>query len=84
MPRQFRRFATLRLAAHALDRSGMLIAIAIPAFVLSFLIRAGEFLGAPKLLLRILTIVEYAILITDAFLVICCLIKDAWLVLREK
>jgi hypothetical protein len=62
----------------------MLVAIAIPAFIVSLFIKAGELLGAPKPLLHILTFLEYAILITDAFVLLCCLVKDAWHFLREK
>ena len=84
MARQFKRFAAWRFAAHTVECSGMLVAIAIPAFVLSLFVKAGEFLGAPKLLVQILTLLEYAILIVDAFVLLCCLVKDAWHFLKEK
>jgi hypothetical protein len=84
MARQFRHSGAWRLAAHTVEYSGMLIAISIPAFALSLFVKAGEFLGAPKLMVQILTLLEYAILIVDAFVLMCCLVKDAWRFLKEK
>lgn len=84
MARQFKRFAALRPAVHALNCSGMLIAIAMPAFILSLFVKAGELLRAPTLLVHILTFLEYAILSVDAFVLMCWLVKDAWRFLKEK
>jgi hypothetical protein len=84
MAGQLKRSAAWRLAAHTVECSGMLIAIAIPAFVLSLFVNAGKFLGAQNLLIQILTFLEYAILVVDGLVLLCCLIKEAWRFLKEK
>jgi hypothetical protein len=73
----------MRFAAHTIDASVMFIVVAIPAFTLAMLVRAGERAGAPVLMVHVLTLVEYVILVLDSFVLLYCLVKSAWIFLRE-
>jgi hypothetical protein len=57
--------------------------VAILAILLSFLVKVSRFVGAPEFVVHILTLLEYAILIVDAFVLLCCLARDARTFLKE-
>ena len=83
MSQRFQRFAALRLVKHSIDMSLTFIVVAILAIVLSFLAKISRFVGAPELVVHILTLLEYAILIVDSLVFLCCLTRGARTFLKE-
>jgi len=83
MSHEFEKLGSVRLAAHPIDLSGMFVIVTVLAIVLSLLVKASRIVGAPELVVHILTFLEYAILIADAFVLLCYLARCARKFLRE-
>ena len=83
MTRQRKRSASLRLAAHTLDTSAMFVVFAISAVVLNLTVKQCGLWGAPQVVVRVLTLMEYTILAIEGLVLMYCLVRDAWNFLKE-
>jgi hypothetical protein len=84
MAGRFWRSPVVRLATHTFKHSVMFIIIAVPAVGLAALVKATERAAVSAFVVYVLTILEYAILIVDAFALLYCLVKSAWTTLRDN
>ena len=77
------RSPAVQLLGHVVELTLTFVFVSIPAFGLAMLVSAGERHGAPALTVNILTLLEYAILMVDALLLLPCLVAKAWAFLQE-
>jgi len=71
------------LAQHTIVISVTFMIVAIAAMSLALFLKVGERAGAPPAIVSILTVLEYAILIVDSLVLLCWLVKSAWIFLKE-
>lgn len=73
----------VHMLVHAVAGIVMFAIVAIPAIILNFAVAYLAAQGTDKFILRVLTFVEYAILVGDAALYLALVAKSLWKAAKE-